>query len=184
MYKQGDTCPICGKGSLKATQNKEEFEYKCNVLSLELTCYSCNVCHESFFDNEEMKAHQKTVKDFHRKVDGLLTSKEIRKIRQKYGLSQREFARILGIGEKSFTKYELGLVSQSRAMDNLLRILDEIPDSLSLLKQHKETREKVNKRKVATIIDFENYKLEQAKSKYQVEDNLVTESGANEYYAT
>ncbi len=68
MYKQGGTCPICGRGSLRATKNKEEFKYRGNVPSLELTCYSCKVCNESFFDNEEMKAHQKTVKDFHRKV--------------------------------------------------------------------------------------------------------------------
>ncbi len=183
MYKQGDTCPICGSGPLKATKNKEDLEYKGHILSLELTSYSCDVCHESFFDNEEMKANQKTVKDFHRSVDGLLTSDEIKKIRQKYGLSQREFARILGVGEKSFTKYELGLVGQSRGMDNLLRIIDEIPESLTLLKRRMVAKEKDRERIVTTIIDIGNYKFERKKSSYRLEGTKSTENTSNEYQA-
>jgi len=181
MYKDGDVCPICGSGRIKAIKNKEDFEYKGHILTFDLTTYSCDICHESFFNNQEMKANQKIIKDFHRRVDGLLTSDEIKKIRQNYGLSQREFARILGIGEKSFTKYELGLVSQSRAMDNLLRIIDEIPEALSLLKQHKTVMEDSRKRVVGNIIDFENYKLERKKPYYQVEEKSSAESPNNEY---
>lgn len=47
-----------------------------------------------------MKKYQKIIKDFQHRVNGLLTSEEIKQIREKYGLSQRELARILGIAEK------------------------------------------------------------------------------------
>ncbi len=181
MYKQGDICPICGSGPLKATKSKEDFEYKGHILSLELTSYSCDVCSESFFDNEEMKANQKTVKDFQRRVDGLLTSDEIKKIRQKYGLSQRKFARILGVGEKSFTKYELGLVSQSRGMDNLLRLIDEIPENLSLLKRYMIAKDKDGEHIVTKIVNIEKYKLKHKKSSYRLENTITTENTSNEY---
>ena len=135
MYKNGDMCPICGEGTIKVERKPETFKYKGQVLTLELTIYSCDVCGEAFFDNEEMKKQQKTIKDFQRKVDGLLTSEEIKRIREKYGLSQRELARILGIAEKSIAKYEAGFVAQSKAMDNLLRVIGEFPNVLQYLKQ-------------------------------------------------
>ena len=149
MYNSGDKCPICGEGTLRVEKKKEQFEYKGRTLSLELTRYTCDTCNESFFDNQEMKNYQKRIKDFQRKTDGLLTSDEIRQIRKKHHLSQREFARILGIAEKSFTKYELGLVSQSKAMDNLLRVIDEFPGVLLFLRDSKGDK-KEDKKVVST----------------------------------
>jgi len=64
MYFDGDSCPICGEGSLRFTVQDEKFEYKGKVLPLKLTCYSCDSCGESFFDNAEMKRYQKRIKDF------------------------------------------------------------------------------------------------------------------------
>jgi len=135
MYKNGDTCPVCGSGTIRVEKRPETFEYKGQSLTLELTVYLCDVCEESFFDNKEMKKYQRAIKDFQRRVDGLLTSTEIKQIREKYGISQRELASILGIAEKSIAKYEAGFVAQSKAMDNLLRIIEKFPDVLKYLKQ-------------------------------------------------
>ncbi len=166
MYKNGDTCPICGKGTIKVERKSETFEYKGHILPLELTVYSCDICKEGFFDNEEMKKYQKTIKDFQRRVDGLLTSEEIKQIREKYGLSQRELARILGIAEKSIAKYEAGFVAQSKAMDNLLRVIGEFPEVLKYLRQLKEKQEK---KKVISIKDFETEKQYRIKKQKQKE---------------
>ncbi len=163
MYKNSDICPICGTGTIKVEKRPETFEYKGQTLTLELTVYSCDVCGEGFLDDEEMRKHQKTIKDFQRRVDGLLTSEEIRQIREKYGLSQRELARILGVAEKSIAKYEAGLVAQSRAMDNLLRIIGEFPEVLEFLKRSKE--EVVT---LAKVIDFEKYKAKRIQ-KYKLD---------------
>ncbi len=159
MYKDGDMCPICGVGTIKVERKPETFEYKGKTLTLELTVYSCDVCGEDFFDDEEMRKHQKTIKDFQRRVDGLLTSEEIKQIREKYGLSQRELARILGVAEKSIAKYEAGFVAQSKAMDNLLRIIREFPEVLEFLKKPKK---KI--KTLAKVIDFEKYKAEKGKT--------------------
>ena len=144
MYENGDRCPICGSGTIKVERKPEIFEYKGQSLTLELTVYSCNVCGEEFFDNEEMKKHQKTIKDFQRRVDGLLTSEKIKQIREKYGLSQRELARILWCCWKSIAKDEVGFVTQSKAVDNLLHVIGEFSKVLEFLKQ---LNEKVKKNK-------------------------------------
>lgn len=65
--------------------------------------------------------------------DGFLTDQDIRRIRKKLGLTQREIAEKLGVGEKNFARYENLSVRQSKAMDNLLRILDEYPDAIRVL---------------------------------------------------
>ena len=78
MYGDGDICPICGAGFLRFSVQDEAFEYKGKALPLKLTCYFCDKCNESFFDNAEMKNYQKKIKDFQRKVDGLLTSDELK----------------------------------------------------------------------------------------------------------
>lgn len=47
-------------------------------------------------------------------------SQQIKEIRQHYGLSQQAFARLLGIGEASITRYEKG-IAPTKANANLIR---------------------------------------------------------------
>ena len=47
-------------------------------------------------------------------------SRQIKEIRKRYGLSQQAFARLLGIGEASITRYENG-VTPTKANANLIR---------------------------------------------------------------
>ena len=47
-------------------------------------------------------------------------SQQIKEIRKHYGLSQQAFARLLGIGEASITRYEKGIVP-TKANANLIR---------------------------------------------------------------
>ncbi len=47
---------FAGEGTIKVKIKPEAFKYKGQVLTLELTIYSCDVCGEAFFDNENEKA--------------------------------------------------------------------------------------------------------------------------------
>ena len=49
-----------------------------------------------------------------------ITPQQIKEIRQRYGLSQQAFARVLGLGEASIVRYENGQ-KPSRANANLIR---------------------------------------------------------------
>lgn len=55
-----------------------------------------------------------------------LTPRDIKRIRGKYGLTQKAFARVLGIGEASIVRYENGQ-KPTRANANLIRAAD-IPE--------------------------------------------------------
>ncbi|MBI5102672.1 MAG: type II toxin-antitoxin system MqsA family antitoxin [Nitrospirae bacterium] len=79
--------------------------------------------------------HLKEKIRFERVVDGFLTDEDIKAIRKKLGLTQREMAKKLGVGEKNFARYENLSVRQNKAMDNLLRILDVYPEALRVLEE-------------------------------------------------
>ena len=134
MYKDKDRCPICGDGTLEKSIIEETFEYKGQTITIpDYVVFRCDTCEESIVDNDTLKASEKPIRDFHRRVDGLLTSDEIKKIRKSFGFTQEVFGNLLGGGAKGFARYETGTVSQSKAMDNLLRIIDAYPIVLSVL---------------------------------------------------
>jgi len=137
MDRTGDRCPICGEGVLAKTVLEEKFEYKGQSLTVpDYVVYNCPNCDEGIVDKNTLKDTEKIIRDFHRKTDGLLTSKEIRKIRRSFGFTQVAMGELLGGGEKSFARYENGQVTQSKAMDNLLRVLDTDPSILDIITGH------------------------------------------------
>ena len=68
--------------------------------------------------------------DFQREVDHLLNSDEIRDIRKKMNLSQRKAGNVFGGGPMAFSKYERGIVKQTRSMDVLMRLINNKKISL------------------------------------------------------
>ena len=134
MYKHGDTCPLCGGGNLSKNVVEEHFSYKGHSLAVpDYQILECSACREAFVEKESARRAEKLLKDFGRQVDGLLMAVDIKRIRRKLHLTQEQMATVLGGGLKGFARYENGQVVQSRAMDNLLRILDHFPDSLGVL---------------------------------------------------
>jgi HTH-type transcriptional regulator / antitoxin MqsA len=132
-------CPICGAGKLKKTVSTETFEYKGQeILIPDYITYVCPGCREAIVDPETLKKSGKLLKDFQRKVDGLLTGQQIRTIRKKLGLTQEQMSEIVGGGLKSLARYESGQICQSKAMDNLMRILDAYPEMLNVIRKKEE----------------------------------------------
>ena len=64
---------------------------------------------------------------------GLMTPEEVRQVRRKLGLTQREAGRIIGGGPNAFQRYEAGDVLLSKPADTALRMLANNPDRLSEL---------------------------------------------------
>ncbi|MBI3585254.1 MAG: type II toxin-antitoxin system MqsA family antitoxin [Nitrospinae bacterium] len=140
MYKKGDICPICGEGILSERLITEEFKYKGHILQVpNYHIFICNVCNEELVNRKTLKTTEKLLTDFRRRIDGLFTSDEIRSIRVKLGKTQTEMAALLGVGKKNFARYENGKVTQSKAMDLLLRVLDKDPLMLSKIQEREKT---------------------------------------------
>ena len=114
---------------------EETFTYKGRSITIsDYLIYKCGECGEEMVEDKySSKKSGKILGDFYREVDGLLTGSQIKRIRQKLEFTQEQMAQVFGGGLKAFARYESGKVCQSRAMDNLLRILDANPDGVKVL---------------------------------------------------
>jgi HTH-type transcriptional regulator/antitoxin MqsA len=143
-----EQCPICSGSKLERKEVTETFEYKGQSFECpDYVVYACESCGEEIVDSKCLKESGRKIRDFYRKVDGLLTSDEIKRIRKfKLGLTQDDASKLIGGGPKSFCKYENCEVIQSEAVDNLLRVLDLYPYTLEVMKSkhnHKPASGKV-----------------------------------------
>jgi len=57
-------------------------------------------------------------------------SRDLRRIRRKLGLTQKDAARLTGGGHNAFSRYERGQAKPLPAVINLLRLLDRHPKLL------------------------------------------------------
>lgn len=80
-----------------------------------------------YLETEDMiRNNSLAMKDAYRKSMGLLTSNDIIMIREKYGVSQKDFSEILDWGRATITRYENHQV-QDRAHDDIIRKIDDDP---------------------------------------------------------
>jgi HTH-type transcriptional regulator/antitoxin MqsA len=90
---------------------------------------------EGIFTAEDMAVSDRALRSLKAEADGLLKPDEIRRVRKALHLTQREASELLGGGPNSFQKYESGEVLPSRALCNLLRVLERHPDGVTQLKE-------------------------------------------------
>ena len=126
-------CPFCGKGSLVRKTKQETFKYKGQKLRLPQPGDYCPSCGEGILNGSDLKSTRKAIHDWQAKVDKFLTSDEVKAIRIKLNLTQREAAELFGGGANAFSRYERGEALQLRSTDNLLRLLSKHPTLLSEL---------------------------------------------------
>ena len=135
MNKKIDNiCPACESSKFENLHKSESFNYKNNDFVIDSFEYSkCSECGFELISPSQVKNNESKVKDKFRKIDGLLTGEEIKTIREKYGVTQEDAARIFGGGPNAFSKYERGEVIQSKSMDRLLRSAYEDKDIFNLI---------------------------------------------------
>lgn len=118
-----ELCPICGEGHVTDHVDQFESEYKGQKAMLPSHYKLCDTCHSDFAGAAEGKLNKRAIMAFRKSVDGLLTGNEIVTLRKQYGLTQDQAAKLFGGGPVAFSKYENDDVSQSEAMDSLLRLV-------------------------------------------------------------
>jgi putative zinc finger/helix-turn-helix YgiT family protein len=129
-------CPICGAHDVRTTIETDTFSYGDGPEAVELTVRvpvrTCNSCGFQFTDDiaEEVR-HKAVCRHF-----GMMSPKEIQRIRKAYGMSRADFARLTRIGEASLARWESGQLIQSAAYDRFLYLLS-FPENLERLKSRK-----------------------------------------------
>lgn len=106
---------------VKTFVKDEEIEYDEYYLKDPITL-------EEVFDRNIEIENDIRLYDIYKKRHNLLTSEEIKEIRKKYGMNQKEYALSIGLGEISVHRFENGSI-QTEAIDAIMR-LSSNPDNM------------------------------------------------------
>jgi putative zinc finger/helix-turn-helix YgiT family protein len=131
-------CPFCDTSHpVKLLQRNSKMLIKNRAVDyLETYCF-CPKEGEEFVPSFSMDENLLNVRDAYRRTENLLTSVEIKSIRQKYGITQKELSNILGWGDITIQRYEKKLI-QDETYDKILRVFSENPAfALESLDKHK-----------------------------------------------
>lgn len=149
------------RGMIRFEGETLEIEYQGSKATVdELSGWRCDNCGEVEFDPASAKRYGAA-------GDALVLrqrakqSEEIRRIRRKLGLTQREAARLTGGGHNAFSRYERGEVTPMPAVLNLFRLLDKHPNLLAELRKTHPIR---HREKVAGLRQRARLKSTEAKA--------------------
>jgi HTH-type transcriptional regulator / antitoxin MqsA len=142
--KKTSRCYACGS-KLERDERLVEYEYKGERTSILQPGWYCTSCDEAVFVGPDLTEAEPKLAEFRAHVDGILTSNEVKEIRERLNLSQRKAGEILGGGPRAFQKYESGQQALSKPMSNLLLLLGQKPERLHELKKLQELRSKVRR---------------------------------------
>jgi putative zinc finger/helix-turn-helix YgiT family protein len=142
-YETITKCPMCRHEGGIVIVGNDVWEYaatqKDPAYSVEgIHCYHCLNCDEKF-TNKEMDKHNhpKTI-DAYRKAKGLLTSDQLALISEILKASDQEIERVLGFGERTFSRWKNAHVCQSESHDALLRAVIQYPSFFFEIAEKKE----------------------------------------------
>lgn len=115
-------CKLCKSEDVSGYVEAEEITYKGSTLQVSIAYSLCNNCDREFISKPQILQNEAALRAAKKDYDGLLSSEEIIRARRTLSLTQEQAARVFGGGRNAFSKYERGEVSQSVAMDKLIRI--------------------------------------------------------------
>jgi len=139
-------CPICGKGTLKTEVSEFRSTFtdadgkKKDVVVQDVTKHCCDVCGEYILD----PLSESRISEAQRRAMGLLGAEELIAFRNGLGKSQEGMSDLLGLGKKTWCRWESNDYFQSEASDRFLRLLMFAPSTvaaLELIKSQKESGE-------------------------------------------
>jgi putative zinc finger/helix-turn-helix YgiT family protein len=131
-----DACPNCGtlmrerKARLSFSVNGEK------VAVPDAVHLRCPKCSEVLLRLDDMRHLRESALALFRKRYGLLSSDEIRSIRERLNLTQGALSKLLHLGGNTISRWEAGRNVQTAAMDILLRLIRDVPGSLHYLREH------------------------------------------------
>lgn len=134
-------CPICGQiHEVEKRKRETTTIIKGEEVIYEETYFFCKNADEDeceFESGRMVNENLLNARNAYRRIHGLLTSDEIVEIREKYGLSQVELAKLMGWGEATISRYESKAI-QDESYDSMLRLVSKDPfKALEFLEKNK-----------------------------------------------
>jgi putative zinc finger/helix-turn-helix YgiT family protein len=139
------TCPACGEGSLQT--DKRHYiaaigdGQKLRIPNIEMEV--CDKCGEEIISLEVAREVDSAIAEY----TDRLSADELTSIREDFGADKTEMSEVLGLGGKTYLRWEQGNQYPSRSMGYYLRVLREFPDAFAWLR----TRGWRGRNRVATV---------------------------------
>jgi putative zinc finger/helix-turn-helix YgiT family protein len=131
-----DACPACGTG-MEEKRGRPRLPVNGEEISVPSAAHlRCPRCGEVVLRFEDARRLSADAIAIYRRKQGLLSAEDIRAVRKRFGLTQRDLARLLRLGSNTISRWEAGRNVQTEAMDVLLRLLRDVPGSLDYLRDH------------------------------------------------
>ena len=131
-----EACPECGK-PLRARQATLKYPVNGEEIAVERCEHSkCAACGEIVLRLDQARMLRERAHASYRARHELLSAGEIRALRERFGMTQVEFAAVLRLGANTLSRWEAGRNVQSAAMDMLLRLIRDVPGSVEYLRRH------------------------------------------------
>lgn len=114
-------CVDCGKGRMVMKRVRVPHEIRGVRFEVEDEARVCSHCGFITIPLAQADRHGRLVDEPYRRLAGILTAEEIRQVRRRLKMSQREFAEYLGVGEASVKRWETGVLPDKSSSD-LIRL--------------------------------------------------------------
>lgn len=118
-------CPECDTMTAYTVRSvKKDISVRGTIVSVTIKDAICSNCGSSIWVKEVEKENDIIIYDEYKRINGLLTSGQVKEIRRKRKMTQTEMARFLDIGLKDIARYENGSI-QSKSIDNMIRLMGD-----------------------------------------------------------
>jgi len=131
-------CPYCGEyREIQIINRIEETVVKSASVSAPAIFSLCEQCGSEFADGDQMDQSLKNAYTAYRKMADIVTPDEIISIRNQYGISQKAYAKLLGLGELTINSFEHGSIP-SKSISNLIRLTSQKKNFMELFEKNKD----------------------------------------------
>ena len=179
-------CPLCGRLHQVELRKRDA----CVTIKGETVTYQKQyyLCNNILDDNNEyvparmMDSNLLAARDSYRRSHGMLTSKDLIELRNRYGLTQRELAKLLGWGEATISRYETKLIQDKTYDDILQRISSDPKEIKRYLEANCHSFDQDRYREIMVAIEREIAQLPQKSLEQQYLEALYANLNASSEY--
>lgn len=97
--------------------------------------YHCECCGNITMSIEAAEELAKKQMEEVSHAKGILAPSQIKAIRKKLGLTQKELEELIGVSSPTVSRWETGAMLPSKTADTLIRLLGEFPDAVAYLRK-------------------------------------------------
>lgn len=129
LGKEQIQCPTCGYNGMQRHEHRTEtIIYGDESVTLTDLCgWFCPSCHDGWLDENDSARYGKSGDELVARVKEHQKA-ELRRIRKKLGLTQKQAGAIFGGGVNAFSRYERGEMEPHPSTRKLLYLLDKHPE--------------------------------------------------------